>query len=206
MAGGNRVFEFEVQQSAKAFSLYYQRMREGSTPPGETTRFKQKSPYDGYFCFGGLFVPVELKSSKEHGRFPDARVDADQKLALDRVLHFGACPFLFLNMRRKMGVRGKLVPHNRAWAFPWVRWPDLKREMEAAGRVSIPYQWFEEGHWFAEIPRLPKNDHQPPVWDLAAGIKGASRFARDPRYDRLLAVLEEGAPVRSWETGLGISR
>lgn len=185
---GGKAFEYEFGQSAKAFSLYYQRKSSGGIRGEGATRFVKQEPYDGYLVIGGLYCPVELKSAKEHGSLYTYRLPDHQVQGLSRVLKEGGCPFLFVNMRRaKSG--GKTRPENRAWALPFDRYADLIEEMSQAGRKSIPYAWFLDPARFAPVERLPRYDVKPACWDLVSGLAAACLLAKAPQYEALSTLL-----------------
>lgn len=168
----------------------------------------QKNPYDGYMVLGGIYCPIELKSIKAAGTFPLAHIQPHQIEGMGATLHHGACPFLAINFRKKIGKEGKLVSGNRAFILPMSRYSDLVDECRASGRVSVPWQWFEGGNgYFSEIPRLPKYQEQPPVWDLYTGLTLAARIANNDAYRPLEIVLEtDFYATRSRERIVGVAR
>jgi len=199
MARGT-AFEYEVGQSAKAFSLYYERLPSGGVRGEGGTRFVRVNPYDGFFVLGGIFCPVEMKSQKDEGAWPLSSLQPHQKEGLARALHHGACPFVAVNFRRRPNAKGKPVLHNQAFLIPFSRWEACEEECRAAGRVSVAFQWFAGGVVGVPIARLPKHDLQPPVWDLPSAILHASRRAGNPAYEPLVTVLETGFySRRAWE-------
>jgi hypothetical protein len=166
----------------------------------------RQNPYDGFFCLGGIFCPVEMKSIKEAGRFPVECISSHQVEGLKAVLRHGGCPFLAVNYRKATNAAGKMVRANRAFILPFSRWEALVDEMRAAGRLSAPFTWLAGEVWFAEMPRLPKHERQAPVWDLPTGLKAACRMARHPAYAPLLTALETGFyDTRNWEKVEGVA-
>lgn len=92
-------FEAEVRSGAATYDLFYHKLAVGGAIMGGQSRFHNATPYDGFFCVEGLFCPVEMKSSKEHGSFPLPRLAPHQVDGLARAFRERACPFLFINMR-----------------------------------------------------------------------------------------------------------
>lgn len=200
-------FEYEVRESAKAFQIYYQKIPSGGVRGEGETRFVRANPYDGYLVMGGIYCPVELKSYREWGAWPLDRLLPHQVEGMQGALHHGACPFIMVNFRRTLGKMGKLVPANRAFVIPFSRLKNLTEEARAAGRVSVPWKWFEGGVAGHDMPRLPKSDKQPPVWDLPTALARAARSAGHPAYLPLVTVLETGFyGKRSWERVGSVAR
>jgi penicillin-binding protein-related factor A (putative recombinase) len=208
-----RAFECEVQQSAKWMRFYYQRIPSSSARGTGVTRFVVANPFDSYLVVNGLFAPIEMKSCRDHGSLSAWRLRANQEEGLAAALHEGACPFLFINMRRivvsgdkvlkegawRATVEKRTVSRNRAWVLPFSQWAALKHELEDIGRKSIPYTWFEDGSRFASMTRLPRHEKRPAIWDLLGGLTEGCKLADAPQYKRLLDFLDPTRFKRSWE-------
>ncbi len=172
-------FEAEIAESAKVQGLYYQRL---PLPQAGSIKLTT-NPYDSFLVHQGKFIPLELKSQEEHGRFDLSRVRTHQVEGLKKAIEHGCKAYLLVNMRgrsisfgsdagalRKKKWQSDLV----AWAFDFSRWVELREWLDSRygpNRKSVPLADFsgEGSHFFQEIPRvsLKVNGRSKRIWDVS---------------------------------------
>ena len=167
-------FEAEIQRSAAALELHYQKLAVPMRLNQQKRLVKLKdNPYDSFFVHRGIHVALELKSIQGTASFPLSNIEDHQVEGLKRNLQAGGVSWLLICC----GV-GK---ERATYALNFLLWEDMLASLpphNGEARKSIPIKTLSSPDYFVplgkSVPIKVSCKRRVPPWDLRPLLPGGS--------------------------------